>query len=101
MAREEVIRSGRRIVGRYLNDSRTFYIAHSKSNVKGGSVVLPKNIVDERIANFADKLMLTITTPDGRFGTIYWLPTNEFMTYAVVIKNNYIVPLYNFKSKSF
>jgi len=92
MAKYQVVRRGRRIIGRWEED-RTFHIAFSKSNVKAGKVQIPQDIFDTEIAGKAETL--TLTNDDIR----YWLNIHEFLAYATKIRKDYVVPLYNFKSR--
>lgn len=96
MAKYKIVRSGRRVIGRFEED-RVFHIAWSKSNVKGGKVRLPIDIFDEEIVNETDRLILT--EANAEITIRHWLDTNEFLTYATKIKKNYVVPLYTFKSR--
>jgi len=96
MAEYQVIRKGRRIIGRFEED-RVFHIAWSKSNVKEGKVTLPIDVFDAEIVNKTDRLTLTYSNDETDI--YYWLDVNEFMAYAQKIKKNYVVPLYTFKNR--
>jgi len=92
MAKYKVVRRGRRVIGRWEKD-RTFHIAWSKSNIKAGKVQIPQDIFDMEITGKAE--ILTLTNDDIR----YWLSVHEFLAYATKIRKEYVVPLYNFKSR--
>ena len=101
MAKEGIVRSGRRIIGKFLDDETTFQIRNTKSNLKSGKVTLPTQLFHEEIAGKADKLTLMMGEKKAYQTPViyYWLSVHEFLAYATEIRGQYIVPIYNFKSK--
>jgi len=101
MTKERIIRSGRRIIGKFLDDGTTFQIRNTKSNVKGGNVTLPSQLFHEEIAGKANKLTLMMGEKKAYQTPLvsYWLSVHEFLAYATKIRGQYVVSLYNFKSR--
>jgi hypothetical protein len=101
MVEERIVRSGRRLIGSFSEDERTFQIADRKSNIKEGRVKLPAKLFHEEIVGTADKLVIIQGEKKAYSAPLihYWLSVHEFLSYATEIRGQYVVPLYSFKSR--